>query len=239
MRSNYHKIAVLLFAALLLLVCGQKRSTSPTSVPNGGDRNTPQVTVLHPNGGQILAEEVNITWSAIDPDPGQTELLAVDLEYSGDGGEMWKAITQDQVNSGSYVWDIAQLPDGSDYLLRVTVTDTTGQSDSDSSDAVFSVENKIFLVGRTGKRWDITHAVKYYGMDPENFRYGLGPNAIRPINLPEMIWPGEPGYPTDGSTQRIIGTNIDDDARAYPTSVLSGHEVVNELIGGQYVSVIY
>ena len=123
--------------------------------------------------------------------------------------------------------------------MRVIVTDTTGQSDSDSSDAVFKVENTIFLVDRTGKRWDITHAVKYYGMDPRDFRYGLGPNAIQPINLPEMLSPGEPGYPAEGSTQRIIGTEIDGDARAYPTGILSGHEVVNEFIGGQYVSVIY
>jgi hypothetical protein len=342
MWFNYQKLAVLLFAALLLLVCGQKNSTGPTQNPTDVP-HAPRVTVIHPDGGQILAEEVNFTWSAVDedpgetallsvdleytdndgvlwsvisagetndgshtwdvsalldgdqyliritvtdttglsgsdssddpftiqnvgipqvtvqfpnggetvadsvviawsavdPNPGQTELLAVDLEYSDDGGDMWENIAQAQANSGSHVWDIAQLPDGPDYLVRVTATDTTGQTGSDSSDAVFTVENTIYLVDRTGKHWDITHAVKYYGMDPQNFRYGLGPNAIQPINLPDMISPGEPGYPADGSTMRIIGTEINGDARAYPTGILSGHEVVNEFIGGEYAAVIY
>jgi hypothetical protein len=112
-------------------------------------------------------------------------------------------------------------------------------SASDTSDGVFAVVRQIFITDRTGKQWDITHAVNEYDMQPENFRYGLGPYAITPINNPEMISPGEPGYPDNASTIQVIGTSVNGDARAYSTSVLSGHEVANDTVGDEPLSVIY
>lgn len=97
----------------------------------------------------------------------------------------------------------------------------------------------IFITDQTGKKWDITHAVKNYDLYPENFRHGLGPNAIRPINNPQMISPGESGYPSDGSTEPVIGLEINGDARAYSVSVLAGTEVANDVVGGVPVAVNY
>jgi hypothetical protein len=54
-----------------------------------------------------------------------------------------------------------------------------------------------------------------------------------------MLSPGDPGYPADDATVRVIGTNINGDARAYATFALGGHEVANDFVGGAYVSVIY
>jgi hypothetical protein len=98
---------------------------------------------------------------------------------------------------------------------------------------------KVFITDRTGKEWDVTHAVANYGFDTKNFQYGLGPFAITPINHPEMLSPGEPGYPAENSGEAIIGLNIEGDARAYPIRILSQHEVVNDRVGGKDVAVVY
>jgi len=98
---------------------------------------------------------------------------------------------------------------------------------------------KIYITDKTGKKWDLTHAVEKYGFDTRNFQYGLGPFAITPINNPVMISPGEPGYPADNSTDAVIGLNIDGDARAYLIRTLSRHEVVNDRVGGKDVAVVY
>jgi N-acetylneuraminic acid mutarotase len=102
---------------------------------------SPLVSVAYPNGGEILTDSATITWTATDPDPGETGLLDIDLEYSDNGGGSWSAIDSNQTNDGSYLWDISGLPDGSEYLVRVTATDMHAKSDLDASDAVFYIDN--------------------------------------------------------------------------------------------------
>lgn len=101
----------------------------------------PQVTVTYPNGGETLTDSVTITWIATDPDPGETDLLMVDLDYSDDAGSSWSFIDSNQSNDGAYFWDISGLSDGMQYLVRITVTDTLALSASDTSDAVFAIDN--------------------------------------------------------------------------------------------------
>lgn len=100
----------------------------------------------------------------------------------------------------------------------------------------------IYLVDRYGDRFDITHAVRHYNMRKEWFEFGIGKNTIRPINHPDMIAPGERGYPATsrwGSGPRVIGTSINGDTRSYPIDVLVSHEVCNETIGNTQVAVAY
>jgi hypothetical protein len=84
---------------------------------------------------------------------GNSSLLSVDLDYSVDGGSTWSVIHTNRMNGGAYLWDISGLSDGGDYLVRITVTDITGLSGTDRSDARFAIENSIFLTDLTGKRW--------------------------------------------------------------------------------------
>ena len=100
-------------------------------------------------------------------------------------------------------------------------------------------EDKIFIEDRTGKSWDVTHAVNEYGFRPEDFQFGLGPFAITPINDPKMLSPGDAGYPDDNASFLVIGTTINGDTRAYPLEVLSRHEIANERFGNIHVSVAY
>jgi len=100
-------------------------------------------------------------------------------------------------------------------------------------------QKRIFIVDRTGKKWDITHAVEKYGFDPDKFEYGLGPMAIPPILNPEMLSPGDDGYPQDTGRFTILGTELNGDVRAYPLTVMIRHEIVNEQFGDAHVAVAY
>jgi N-acetylneuraminic acid mutarotase len=111
----------------------------------GGDYlpvpDPPQVTVTYPNGGEILADSATITWTATDPDLGDSSLLLVDLDYSANAGGSWSGIATGEANDGHHFWDISGLADDSTYLVRITATDPTFLSDCDTCDAVFTISN--------------------------------------------------------------------------------------------------
>jgi len=106
----------------------------------------PEVTLTYPNGGETEAYAVTVTWTATDPDPGETALLMVDLDYSSNGGGSWAAIAGNETNDGAYLWDLSGLSEGSDYLVRVTVTDTVGFSDADTSDGIFAIVHPVMPI---------------------------------------------------------------------------------------------
>ena len=96
---------------------------------------------------------------------------------------------------------------------------------------------QIFITDRTGKKWNVTHAVNKYGFKASEFQFGLGPNAIQPINDPNFVQRGENGFPTASNTMQIIGTTINGDSRAYPLNVLNSHEILNDVFGEAHVAV--
>jgi hypothetical protein len=110
-------------------------------------------------------------------------------------------------------------------------------ADQDNDDKVPG--HRIILVDRTGKEWDITHAVKRYGMEPRRFNFGLGPFAIRPLLNPVMLDPGVTSYPPDDETFPVIGSKTDNAARAYPIARLARVEVVNDIFAQGPVAVGY
>jgi len=100
-------------------------------------------------------------------------------------------------------------------------------------------DNRIFIVDNTGKEWDVTHAANVYGMQPDRFQFGLGPNAIRPIQNPKFLSPGDAGYPADNDDRLVIGSVFNGVNRAYPIDVLSSHEIVDDVFGDTHVAVAY
>jgi len=109
----------------------------------------------------------------------------------------------------------------------------------DATTSIVDADGRILIQDRTGKRWDITYAVQELGFTPENFNFGLGPDAIRPIIEPEFLAPGDPGYPHPGSLFLVLGISTEDEARAYRIRVLTSHEVVDETIGDLALAVTY
>ncbi len=97
----------------------------------------------------------------------------------------------------------------------------------------------IFVVDRTGKHWDVTHAANQYGFEPEGFEFGLGPNAIKPIMYPVMLCAGDAGFPLREEDELIMGVNLNKLTRAYPLPIMSKREVVNEVFGDAHVAVAY
>ena len=116
-----------------------------------------------------------------------------------------------------------------------SVSGTQGDGPADEPDP----PEAVYITDRTGKAWEISHAVNEYGMLPENFNYGLGPNAIRPINDPEMLEKGEAGYPVDDLRLGVLGVSMNGDSRAYPLHILSSHEVVNDIVGEVPIAAVF
>jgi hypothetical protein len=122
--------------------------------------------------------------------------------------------------------------DESGTMSSIDVATVDKKADSTGNDS-------IFIIDRTGKRWDVTHAVNEYGFVAGQFQFGAGPYAIRPILEPEMLSPGDPGYPASDESMRVIGTSLNGSVRAYPLHILAGHEIADEKFGNIYVAVGY
>ena len=122
-------------------------------------------------------------------------------------------------------------------LIYFTSCEETFESTGIDNPTILITEATI--TDQTGKRWDITHAANIYGFYQESFRHGLGPFAIRPILDPEMLSPGDPGYPAPDNDDIIIGVNINGDIRAYPLKYLVAHEIVNDRFDDVYVAIGY
>jgi hypothetical protein len=75
-------------------------------------------------------------------------------------------------------------------------------------------------------------------IDPGEIRRGgPPPDGIPPIDDPEFLSIDDVDFLEDD--EAVVLVEIDGDARAYPVQVLIWHEIVNDVIGGQPVSVTY
>ena len=99
--------------------------------------NAPQVTVLQPNGGNVVADSLAIEWTASDAD---ADRLFYTVQYSPDNGATWRAVATDLLDTSLTLNSTQGLPASTQALIRVIATDgvNTGW---DVSDAVFTVQN--------------------------------------------------------------------------------------------------
>jgi len=103
-------------------------------------------------------------------------------------------------------------------------------------------ENPAIITDRTGRDWDVTHARDVYGMNPDYFNYGLGIDAIPPVDDPTVLEEGDSGYPGSDSHIQVFGVNHNGEQRAYSVSALTRHEVFNDVYPGEshrYLAVAY
>ncbi len=82
----------------------------------------PEVEIIKPVAGQVLAGEETVEWQAVDPDNDADE-LKITLEYKFATSEDWQTIASDLANTGEFVWDTSQLERGGQYVIRVTAVD--------------------------------------------------------------------------------------------------------------------
>ncbi len=66
----------------------------------------------------------------------------------------------------------------------------------------------------------------------------LGKDAIRAIDFPQFI-SGFEALDQMRPNEPVLGLVIDGDVRAYPTTVLSRHEIVNDVVGGKPLAITW
>lgn len=103
-----------------------------------------------------------------------------------------------------------------------------------ASSVVIKEDERIYIVDRTGERWDVTQAVSL-GFDPDGFDFGLGKNAFSPLD-DSLLTNNTADVP---GSARIIGVADGSGAKAYTISRLLRHEISNSSIGKEPVAVSY
>ena len=104
------------------------------------------------------------------------------------------------------------------------------------------VNERVFIVDRDGKEWEVTHAQNHYGMQARYFQFGVGVNTIPPIMEPEFVIEGQARFPNPDAPFLVIGYEEfveHRDARAYAVDILYYHEVVNDRIDDTAFAVGY
>jgi hypothetical protein len=97
----------------------------------------PTVVVLSPNGGEQIAGELLVNWSASDLDSNE---LSYTVEFSHDNGTEWKVLAIDhEVNE--LIVDTDYLPGGPNCLVKVIASDGWNRSE-DTSNAPFTITTK-------------------------------------------------------------------------------------------------
>jgi hypothetical protein len=85
-----------------------------------GAREIP-LTLHSPAGGTTIVGTTTVTWSVAP----HSDTLRTLLEYSRDRGATWKEIYSSTREDTSYNWNTSLVPDGTGYLLRVSVLSDT------------------------------------------------------------------------------------------------------------------
>jgi hypothetical protein len=80
----------------------------------------PQIELITPNGGEVLTDPWNVTWTAYDNNTDET--LEFEVLVSADGGVTFQLLSAG-ITESWYVWDSAGFLNQSTYVIEVRVTD--------------------------------------------------------------------------------------------------------------------
>jgi len=110
------------------------------TISNDDECETPQVSVVAPNGDEwhYLGEAVDLSWNASD----NVGVTSVDLRLSRDGGSSYEDIALGELNDGLYTWT-ATGPPTNQALLQVSAHDQAGNTGTDVSDEVWHVADVV------------------------------------------------------------------------------------------------
>jgi hypothetical protein len=96
------------------------------------------------------------------------------------------------------------------------------------------IDGKTYIVDQKGERWDVTQAMGL-GFRPEGFQFGIGRDAIRPLDDGHL---GDDGQSLPGET-RVIGIKNEATAHAYSVRRLTRHEIANTRLGDTPIAAAY
>lgn len=134
------------------------------------DSQPPQVHLLSPNGGEVLAAGATqvIAWSATD----NVGVASVDLMLSYDGGVTFpETLVSDLVASTSWVWQMP-IDVAPNLVVQVRAVDEAGNVGADASDSSFALTDQYppavdLTAPEGGELWDIhaTQTVRWSAAD--------------------------------------------------------------------------
>ncbi len=210
----------------LVNTSGNNIDYHPWVYPSGFiDTIPPQVTVIFPNGGEVVSGEITIQWFASD-DLMMDFNGTIILEYSPDNGGSWDQIASHANNTGFYVWNTTTVPDGDYYLISVSAIDEFFNIGSDSSDNTFSIYNQASghaqISGPThgGNGIVFNFTAVYTDPDEEHIYYKwdwgdgnesewFGPfNSSEPITS-SYVWATDGNYSIRVKTKNVVGIETD------------------------------
>ena len=119
-------------------ITGEAESAANITINNVNQNPVVDLTSL--TGGQVIADEQFITWTATDPD-GENLDGKISIYYATDNST-WTLIAGSQVNDGTYAWDTDSVSNGATYRLNITATDNFGGYGNDISGGTFTVNNQ-------------------------------------------------------------------------------------------------
>lgn len=129
----------------------------------------PEVTVIQPNGGEVLyiGQVYTIMWDATD----NVGIASTSIDYSVNSGVDWMHVADLVGNPGEYDWTVTGPP-SSTCRMRVTCTDAVGVAGSDMSDEDFCPPFKT----------SATRDFAIKGAGPLPISYTLQQNYPNPFN---------------------------------------------------------
>ena len=97
-------------------------------------------------------------------------------------------------------------------------------------------DGKSYLFGGEDSSQDFD--VTKFRLNPAQLHYGIGREKFAALIAPEFLTAGEANgvFP---DTEPVLGLSIDGEAKAYPISLLTRHEVVNDVVGGKPIFAAY
>ena len=104
----------------------------------GSDTTPPDVTVITPNGGEVLTANQATLVEWIAEDAGG--IASISIYLSLDGGTTFSLVAKSLPNTGSYIWFPANRP-STTAILKVQATDNAFNIGFDDSDAVFEIQS--------------------------------------------------------------------------------------------------
>jgi hypothetical protein len=102
------------------------------------------------------------------------------------------------------------------------------------------VQWKIDLMARIDSRFAefLLPALEYSRIDLTEVVWGgVRPDGIPDLNNPEMVTAVEAGYLSNDD--RVFGVTINGESRAYPLRIVNAHEMVNDVVGGEPISLMW
>ncbi len=129
----------------------------------------PLVSIDYPVGTEVVTGNLQINWSASDPDADSIE---ISIDYRKGSGS-WTSIVSDIPNSGSYVWDTTTVDDGSNYRLKVLARDSAGKESMATMGPTFEIKNDFapmvsLLSPVGGEVWDGNQTITWTATDDKD-----------------------------------------------------------------------